>query len=130
MNVLSDFEIRVKRCFPDTDEQVQISMLDNLLREKEKIIEQQAAEIEKLSAKSAKTKGRGRPATKKTTATSLKELAHKLMTEAAGPESEENKSSVTAKRRTKTVKKAATKRRSVKKAAPKKAVKAVKKAKK
>lgn len=51
MNVLSDFEIRVNRCLPDTDEQMQITRLDNLLHEKDKLIEKQAAEINSLSRK-------------------------------------------------------------------------------
>lgn len=51
MNVLSDFEIRVNRCLPDTHEQIEISRLDNLLHEKDRIIERQAAEINNLSRK-------------------------------------------------------------------------------
>jgi len=51
MNVLSDFEIRVNRCLPDTNEQIQISRLDNLLHEKDRVIEKQAAEISALSRK-------------------------------------------------------------------------------
>src|SRR5512133_689116 len=43
MNVLSDFEIRLKQWFPDTAEQEQIYKLDSQLIEKDMIIENQAA---------------------------------------------------------------------------------------
>ena len=56
MNVLSDFEIRLKKCFPDTAEQDQIYKLGSQLIEKDMIIEKQAAEIEKLTKKVAKIK--------------------------------------------------------------------------
>jgi len=136
MNVLSDFEIRLKRCLPGTDDQVQISMLDNIIKEKDRKIEEHAAEIKKLTAK--KVKGRGRPATKKATATSLKELAHRLITESANQKSIINKSSGTAKQKKikgtkktttkKTVtKKTATKKTAVKKRAAKRAGQTVKK---
>jgi alpha-amylase len=81
MNVLSDFEIRVNKCFPLTDEQVKISKLDALLKEKDKIIEQQTAEIERLTEKKGKAKPGKRTAVKTETRTSLKELAHELLTE-------------------------------------------------
>ncbi len=78
MNVLSDFELRLNRCIPDLNEQNEISKLNNLLREKESIIDQQAAEIDALktrpvkkkpvtrilSGKNKKSKS-GRPASKK-----------------------------------------------------------------
>ena len=51
MNVLGDFEIRVNRCLPDTYEQIEISRLDNLLHEKDRIIEKQTEEINTLSRK-------------------------------------------------------------------------------
>lgn len=130
MNVLSDFEIRVKRCFPDTDEQLQISKLDSLLKEKDKIIDQQAAEIEKLTKKTAKAKPRGRPATKGKTRTSLKELAHKLIIESGNNQTDTETSARTTKRKTKTTKKAAPKKAATKKAAPKKRAKTVRKVKK
>jgi alpha-amylase len=56
MNVLSDFEIRLKQWFPDTAEQEQIYKLGSQLIEKEMIIEKQADEISKLAKKVAKTK--------------------------------------------------------------------------
>ncbi len=56
MNVLSDFELRLNRCIPDINVQNEISKLNNLLREKEMIIDQQAIEIEALKKqKSSKT---------------------------------------------------------------------------
>src|SRR4030043_4621 len=88
MNVLSDFEIRLNRYFPDTNEQFQISKLDTIILEKDKIIEEQSSEIEKLRGK--KTKGRAgvRSAAKKESKTSLKELAHELLAESTRKESE------------------------------------------
>jgi alpha-amylase len=56
MNVLSDFEIRLKQCLPDTAEQEQIYKLESNLIEKEMIIEKQAAEISKLTRKLARLK--------------------------------------------------------------------------
>ncbi len=120
MNVLSDFEIRVNRCFPLTDEQVQISKLDSLLKEKDKIIEQQAAEIEKLSGKKAKAKPGRKAAVKTESKTSLKELAHELLAESTKRDSEEEAPSVTAKKKTMTVKKSTSEEAVVKKPAAKK----------
>lgn len=51
MNVLSDFEIRINRCFPASNEQLQLSKLDHIIEEKNKIIEQQALMIDKLTRK-------------------------------------------------------------------------------
>jgi alpha-amylase len=56
MNVLSDFEIRLRKFFPDTAEQDQIFKLGSQLIEKDMIIEKQSAEIEKLTRKVAKIK--------------------------------------------------------------------------
>jgi hypothetical protein len=56
MNVLSDFEIRLNQWFPDTVEQEQIYKLGSQLIEKDMIIENQAAEIAKLSKKVARIK--------------------------------------------------------------------------
>ncbi len=78
MNVLSDFEIRVKRYFPTTSEQEHISRLEASILEKDKIIDKQITEINKLSGKTKKTARRGRPAANKETAPSLKELATRL----------------------------------------------------
>jgi alpha-amylase len=51
MNVLSDFEIRLQKLFPDTAEQDQIFKLDTQVIEKDMLIEKQAIEIEKLNKK-------------------------------------------------------------------------------
>jgi alpha-amylase len=56
MNVLSDFEIRLKKYFPDTAEQDQIFKLGTQVIEKDMIIEKQAEEILKLTKKVAKIK--------------------------------------------------------------------------
>ena len=56
MNVLSDFEIRLKQWFPDTVEQEQIYKLGSQLIEKDMIIENQVAEIARLTKKVARTK--------------------------------------------------------------------------
>jgi alpha-amylase len=134
MNVLSDFEIRVRRCFPTTDEQEQISKLDALVREKDKIIEQQAAEIEKLTKKPGKTTKRGRPAVNKEPHTSLKELAAKLA-ETSLKKPAVKKPARTLKSKAKTTKKAPAKKTPAKKSPakksnPKKSVKRVSKTKK
>jgi alpha-amylase len=54
MNVLSDFEIRLQRLFPDTAEQDQIFKLGTQLIEKDMLIEKQETEISKLSRKIAR----------------------------------------------------------------------------
>jgi alpha-amylase len=56
MNVLSDFEIRLKKYFPDTAEQDQIFRLGAEIIEKDMIIDKQADEIAKLAKKVTKTK--------------------------------------------------------------------------
>jgi alpha-amylase len=60
MNVLSDFEIRVNRFIPDIREQTEISKLNELIREKELIIDQQLAEISELKYLSSSKKAQGR----------------------------------------------------------------------
>ena len=60
MNVLSDFELRLNRFIPDIAEQNEISKLNNLIQEKELIINQQSNEIEMLKKK----KGNSKPLTK------------------------------------------------------------------
>lgn len=107
MNVLSDFEIRIRRCFPDTDEQVLITKLENELAAKNKLIKHQAAHIGKLEKTTGRTKPRKAvPLTDERP--SLKELAHQLITESTES--------------SKTLRKATTagKKASAKKAAPKK----------
>jgi alpha-amylase len=60
MNVLSDFELRLNRFIPDIAEQNEISKLNNLIHEKELIIDQQSNEIEKMK----KNTGNKKPLTK------------------------------------------------------------------
>jgi antitoxin (DNA-binding transcriptional repressor) of toxin-antitoxin stability system len=74
MNVLSDFEIRLKKLFPDSVEQEQIFMLGTQLTEKEILIEQQEIEIGKLTRKIAKIKPASR-SVKKTTKSSTGRIA-------------------------------------------------------
>jgi alpha-amylase len=70
MNVLSDFEIRLRQLFPDTAEQDQIFKLGAQVIEKDMIIEKQVFEIAKLTRKIAKAK----PAAKPTLNKSLKNI--------------------------------------------------------
>jgi alpha-amylase len=67
MNVLSDFEIRLRRCFPDTAEQDQIFKLGNQVIEKDMLLEKQAGEIEKLRRKVARIRPAVKTAAKKVT---------------------------------------------------------------
>jgi len=65
MNVLSDFEIRLRRAFPDTAEQDQIYRLGTQVIEKDMLIEKQVEEIEKLRKKLARVKPAVKGAAKK-----------------------------------------------------------------
>jgi alpha-amylase len=65
MNVLGDFEIRLKKFFPDTAEQEEIYKLGSEVIEKGMIIEKQSIEIEKLSKKIARIKPEIKPLVKK-----------------------------------------------------------------
>ncbi len=56
MNVLSDFELRLRKFFPDTAEQDQIFKLGSQVIEKDMLIEKQAFEIKKLTKKIGKIK--------------------------------------------------------------------------
>lgn len=56
MNVLSDFEIRVNRFVPDRVTNTEISKLNDLIKEKESIIDQQATQIDELRKKSGTRK--------------------------------------------------------------------------
>ena len=66
MNVLSDFEIRLRKYFPDTAEQDMIYKLGSQLIERDMIIEKQTYEIAKLTRKSSKKKVAEKPKLKKT----------------------------------------------------------------
>jgi alpha-amylase len=56
MNVLSDFEIRLNRFIPDNNEQTEISKLNNLIKEKESMIDQLSTEIDTLKHNSRRKK--------------------------------------------------------------------------
>ena len=56
MNVLSDFEIRLKRCLKDEENLDRIFLLNNEIIEKDMMIIEQAEELAKLKKKLAKTK--------------------------------------------------------------------------
>ena len=66
MNVLSDFEIRLQKIFPDSAEQDQIFKLGTQIIEKDMLIEKQMLEIAKLNKKVAKSKPKTKPVIKKT----------------------------------------------------------------
>jgi alpha-amylase len=119
MNILSDFEIRVNKCLPSTSEQVQITKLESLLKEKETIIEEQAAEIDKLKGKKTKGKPGRKAVVKAEPKTSLKELAHEILAESNKKGSKKKASSGTASK-TRTVKKSTTAGAAAKKSVTKK----------
>jgi alpha-amylase len=121
MNVLSDFEIRLNRQSPDTHEQRQILKLDNQILEKDLVIEKLTAEIQKLNEKRTKILGEDLIIPEKGGKTSLKDLAHKLITVSAEEQPPRNASSGTKKEKTKIVKKATAKKTTAKKATAKKA---------
>jgi alpha-amylase len=56
MNVLSDFEIRINKMCPATEEQVEILKLDLQIKAKDEIIEKQTSELDSLKKKLSKTK--------------------------------------------------------------------------
>jgi alpha-amylase len=78
MNVLSDFEIRLRKWFPDTAEQDQIYKLGAQAIERDMVIAKQAEEIVKLTKKVAKIKTVVTPVTKKLTKTPVKSVIEKV----------------------------------------------------
>jgi alpha-amylase len=62
MNILSDFEIRLKKLFPDSPEQDKIFRLDSQIREKDLLIGKQTDEIAKLAKKISRIKPAGKTA--------------------------------------------------------------------
>jgi alpha-amylase len=72
MNVLSDFEIRLIKYFPDTAEQEQIFNLGAQLIEKDMIIEKQTFEIGKLTKKGSRLKSAAKPKVKKDSKSKVK----------------------------------------------------------
>jgi len=77
MNVLSDFEIRLRKWFPDTAEQDQIYKLGAQVIEKDMVIMKQAEEIVKLTKKVAKSKPVAKPSAKKVSKPPVKYLIEK-----------------------------------------------------
>jgi alpha-amylase len=71
MNVLSDFEIRLKKLFPDSVEQDQIFKLGEQISEKDAIIGKQVLEIEKLTKRVKKGKSVTKPRVKSATGKSI-----------------------------------------------------------
>ncbi len=72
MNVLSDFEIRLKKYFPDTAEQDQIYKLSNQVIEKDMIIEKQAFEIDRLERKVSRIKPKAASKVRSSSKSSIK----------------------------------------------------------
>ena len=71
MNVLSDFEIRLQKLFPDTAEQEHIFKLVAQVIEKDLLIEKQVIEIEKLNKKILKINPKVIPSIKKISKSSV-----------------------------------------------------------
>jgi alpha-amylase len=65
MNVLSDFEIRLKRNLQDNEDKDRIYLLNEQITKKDTLITKQVEEIEKLKKKIAKIKPDKKPAAKK-----------------------------------------------------------------
>lgn len=91
MNVLSDFEIRLRKFFPDTAEQDQIFKLGSQIIEKDMIIEKQAAEIQKLARKVAKIQPVAKTPVKKSKASAVKASVADITLKAAKPAIKETK---------------------------------------
>jgi alpha-amylase len=89
MNILSDFEIRLNRCFINIDEQNEISKLNLLIREKEQIIDQQTFELEILKTKTNRSRTGVRSAGEKSPQTTTKTKTKR--TSAAKSEVKSNK---------------------------------------
>ena len=92
MNVLSDFEIRLQKLFPDTAEQDQIFKLGTQVIEKDMLIEKQAIEIEKLSKKISRIIPDIKPAkTKSLKSSAIKSAKDKTVKEAKEPAKKQTK---------------------------------------
>ena len=78
MNVLSDFEIRLRKYFPDTAEQEIIFNLGAQLIEKDMIIEKQTFEIEKLTKRDSKRKSAAKLNVKKDLKSVVKVAVNKI----------------------------------------------------
>ena len=82
MNVLSDFEIRINRICPATEEQIVMINLDSQIKAKDEIIAKQTAELDYLMKKLSKTKAGPKTKTKAATAIGAKTKAIKKITSA------------------------------------------------
>ena len=82
MNVLSDFEIRINRMCPATEEQIEILKLGSQLRAKEEIIVKQTTELDYLMKKISKTKIKPKTKTKTKSAIEANKIAQKKITAA------------------------------------------------
>lgn len=120
MNVLSDFEIRVNKCFPDSNEQLMITKLEGIIGEKDEIIKKQASEIVKLGKKQRRKKSVDDEPAPKEKGTSLKELAARI-TENALKKPSSGKRTAPVSKAKKTVRKI-TAKKPVKKASAKKTI--------
>ena len=83
MNVLSDFEIRLRKFLPDTVEQFQIFKLGAQVIEKDLIIEKQVVEIRKLTKRVARIKPARKPLSKKVSKTAIKPVETKELKKTA-----------------------------------------------
>ena len=78
MNILSDFEIRINRMCPASDDQIEILKLSSQIKAKDELIGKQIVEIEELKKKIEKTKTRKKlTGTKSTVKTAVKEAVPK-----------------------------------------------------
>jgi alpha-amylase len=68
MNILSDFEIRINRMCPATEEQIEILKLDSQIKAKDEIIAEQTVELVSLRKKLSKTKVKPKAKTKESLA--------------------------------------------------------------
>jgi uncharacterized coiled-coil protein SlyX len=67
MNVLSDFEIRINRICPVTEENIEILKLNSQIREQDEIIAKQTSELDSLNKRLSKIKTNPKTKTKATT---------------------------------------------------------------
>ena len=64
MNILSDFEIRLNRMCPATDEQIEILKLDSQIKAKDEIIAEQTTELASMKKKLSRAKPKTKAITK------------------------------------------------------------------
>jgi alpha-amylase len=84
MNVLSDFEIRINRMCPATEEQIEILKLDSQIKSKDELIAKQTSELDSLKKKLAKAKPKTKTRTKSASAiVSKTKVAKKIISSKA-----------------------------------------------